>query len=82
MNTNPRYQKLLEPGRIGQMKLRNRIVFPAIGSAPDCLLYVKHRDRANIQLAVIWSSRAMSEIVEAQAGANISAHLYVHFLSK
>lgn len=32
MNGNPRFQKLLEPGRIGQLELRNRIVMSPMGT--------------------------------------------------
>jgi len=33
MNPNPRFQKLFEPGRIGQMELKNRIMMAATGTS-------------------------------------------------
>ncbi len=32
MATDPRFAKLLEPGRIGQMELRNRIIMAPMGT--------------------------------------------------
>jgi len=33
MEVNPRYRKLFEPGRIGTMELKNRIVEAAMGTS-------------------------------------------------